>query len=287
LGELQLNWAKSLKDRSTSLSKSEKGLVDYINAYPEYAARLSQKSLAEAAGVSKPVVISCYRNLGYENFRSFQESIEYFFSSHIDSHQAARNMLNQVHNLEELLTLSLEVELRSFERLKGNLDSGKLEKVTRALKASGNVFILGEATGQYPAHYLSQRLTRYRIPVLYIDQDMRHFADRLYPLSEGDTLILFFYSDKDLWLRPLLKFCAERKARSVLISGIIHPDFVTLSDYFFHVPRGELSFKNSMALPMYFSNMLLLAMDVLYKDSSEKDLADLESLRSTWDQVQT
>lgn len=277
-----MDWVEKLKNNKNNLSRVEKNFVDFINEHPEEGATLSQKELVEISGVSKPVIISCFKKLGYGSFKEFKSSVHEFYSSYIDSSLAAKNLLSKVDNVEDLLKESIGVEIRSLERLQRSLDLKHLERITKKIWSARNVYIAGEGTGSYPAHYLSIRLNRYKIPSIYLGQDQRHYADILHPLDKNDVIILFHYSDKSDWLEPLFRQIKQRESYMVLISGTIHPDYIKENSDFFHVHRGEITFKNSMSQPMYFSNLILLLMDVLFKNDVEKNLEELEKTRTTW-----
>ena len=71
----------------------------------------------------------------------------------------------------------------------------------------------------------------------------------------------------------------------MVASGTIHPDFVGGASRFLHVPRGELGFKNSMAVPMYFANLILLGYETIHRESAEESLVLFEETRRAWIQA--
>lgn len=278
-----MDWPKRLKQYQENLSRTERELVDFINSRPETASRMIQKDLATAAGVSKPVVISCFRRLGFEDYRSFQESIESFFATQIDSLQASRSVRERVNSLDELIEEAAAVDIRSLERFDKSLDAAILKDIVEHIASADAIYLAGEGTGTYPAHYLYQRLRRYGIRTVFIDQDPRHVPDAVHPMKKGDVLMAFHYSDSDAWLRPLTALAAQRGAWTLIASATIHPDYVDSSSRFIHVPRGELQFKNSMAVPMHFANLVLLAYEMLERETAETHLESLEEIRKAWD----
>ena len=274
-----------LRNYEHSLSRAESDLLKYVNANPEQVGLLAQKDLAAAAEVSRPVVISLFRKLHYSSHREFQKSVEEFFSTHIDSYRASQHMQGQIETLEELINEAIEVDIRSLKRLSLILNPGSLDKIVGLITDCERVWIIGAGTADYPAHYLAQRLRRYQITSVLLGQDTTHHLDELFPITRQDMLIVFHYADKDDWLWPILRFTAERGATRMLVSETIHPRYVTESDEFIHVPRGELQFKNSMAVPMAFANILLLAVEIARGDEVRKQLLTLETARNTWERV--
>lgn len=279
------DWLNRLRNYEQSLSRAESDLLRYVNANPEQVGLLPQKDLAAAAEVSRPVVISLFRKLHYSSHREFQKSVEEFFSTHIDSYRASQHIQGQIETLEELINEAIEVDIRSLKRLSLILNPDSLDRIVGLITESERVWIIGPGTADYPAHYLAQRLRRYQITSVLLGQDTTHHLDELFPITRRDILVVFHYADKDDWLWPILRFSAERGATCMLVSETIHPRYVAESDEFIHVPRGELQFKNSMAVPMAFANILLLAVEIARGDEVREQLLTLETARNTWERV--
>ena len=279
------NWLDRLRCYENDLSRAESDLLRYVNANPEQVTLLPQKDLAVAADVSKPVVISLFRKLRYSSHREFQQAVEEFFSTHIDSYRASQHIQGQIETLDALIAEAIQVDIRSLERLSHALSPDTLEKFVEILTGSERVWIMGPGTAEYPAHYLAQRLRRYQITSVLVGQDMTHYLDELFPITQRDMLLVFHYADRDDWLWPVLRFAGERGATRMLVAATIHPRYVDESDEFIHVPRGELRFKNSMAVPMAFANLLLLAVEIARGEDVRERLLTLETARNTWETV--
>ncbi len=281
--DVKLDWLDRLRRFENDLSRAETDLLRYVNANPEKVSLLTQRELAVAADVSKPVVISLFRKLGYSTHKEFQHSVEDFFSTHIDSYRASQHIRSQFETLEELISEAIQVDTRSLERLSNSLSPGTLGAMVEAITGHERVWIIGPGTAMYPAHYLSQRLRRYQIPSILIGQDSTHHLDELFPITDRDLMLVFHYTDRDEWLLPVLKFAGDRGALRMLVSATIHPSYVDESDEFIHVPRGELHFKNSMAVPMAFANLLLLALEIARGENVREHLKNLEEARDAWE----
>lgn len=264
------------------LTRLEQSLLDFVNGNPEKVVLLSQKDFLSRARVSKPILISLFRKLGYSDYRSFQAGVEQFFSTHIDSFRASRDLHERVRTIPELIDQAVHVDAQALGRLLATVPEETLRVFAEKARAARTVYVAGMGTGYYPAHYLAQRLRRYRIVTVLVSRDSGHSPDELFPLSSEDLLVAFGYTQDDSWLFPLLRFCRDRRAPSFLVTATIHPDYVGSCSYHVHVPRGEVRFKNSMAVPMAFANMLLLAFEVVHGDCAEEELQLLEETRRSW-----
>lgn len=276
------DWVDRLRTYQDSLTRAERLLVEYVNEHPDLAVHMTQRNLAEESGVSKPVIISCFRKLGFETFHDFQTSIEQFFATQIDSLVASRRVQERVTTIDSLVREAGRVDVRSIERMMEALDVALLQQIAHRIHDAHTVFVMGPSTGRYPAHYLAQRLPRYGKTALLVQQDMRHVPDMLHVMTERDILILFHYSDDDQWLSRALDPRTKGETWTALVSAVIHPTYVDASDAFVHVPRGEMEFKNSMAVPMHYANLLLLTYELLFRDEVDAELIQLESTRRVW-----
>ncbi len=276
------NWSSRLKTNEHSLTKTERNLVRFINRNPETLGSTTLNGLSKAAGISKPLIISCYKKLGYADYRDLQRAVLEFYSSHIDSLIASKRMEKRVGSIDSLLEEAVEVDIRSLERLQRFLSTEDLKSISVHIHDAESIYIFGEGTGFYPAHYLCQRLRRYGLRSILVEQDPQHCPDMIYPANEKDLIILFHYSDSSRWLYPLLEQAEEKNIASILFSGTIHPDFVQPVSRFIHIPRGEINFKNSMAVPMHAANQLLLSYEIIYREEVDGMLKELEVSRKNW-----
>ncbi len=276
------SWSARLKANEHTLTKTGQSLVDFINKNPEAIGSTTLNELCRITRISKPSVINCYKKLQYADYRELQASVLEFYSSHIDSLVASNRMKKRVGDINSLITEAIEVDIRSLERLKRALSTKELQSVSESIHRADTVFIIGEGTGFYPAHYLCQRLRRYGIRSVFVEQDPQHLPDMLHPAGKKDLLILFHYSDSPRWLYPVFERARKKGMEVVLLSGTIHPDFVHSVSRFIHIPRGEVNFKNSMAVPMHAANQLLLSYELIYRTEVDAMLQDLETSRSNW-----
>lgn len=277
-----MDWLEQLKQHADHLSRSEQTVVDYVNHHPHHVLGMTQQELALAAGVSKPVVIAASRRLGFASFRDFRAAVEQFFSTQIDSLSAARRVHAQVDTFETLVRTARAVDSRALARLEATMTPEVLQEAVERIRSARRVWVMGPATGGYPAHYLAMRLSRYGISTELIEQDDRGVPAALAQIVPDDILIYFHYSDNDATLRRMLAAPQIRRIWSLLLSAVIHPSYVGAAGSFIHVPRGELDFKNSMAVPMHAAHLLLLAFEHRYPDEVDTHLSHLESARRVW-----
>lgn len=65
----------------------------------------------------------------------------------------------------------------------------------------------------------------------------------------------------------------------ITVTGTVDPSLAEVSDRLIYVNRGDIEFKNSMAVPMNFANLLLLAVELSGGEALKEKLKELENRR--------
>lgn len=279
---IDTEWAERVGRAASTFTRSETLLLNYLTGVPHEAAFLSMKGLCEASGVSKPVVIEFYRKLGYQSFKEFRGGLQSFYAQHIDSYRASTIALRSVSTVGDLIESAVEIDVRSLRRLAAYLSEEELEAIAARLLRAGRIFLYGPGTGSYPARYLAERLKRYRFDVHLIENDVQHLAEELFPLGPGDELLVFDYLPKKRMLEGVVSFAADAGAGTILIADQVDVGLVNTARTIVLVNRGELDFKNSMAVPMAFANLLLLAVELVGGEQLQSSLKDIEEKRESY-----
>lgn len=280
---LKVDWGRRVSQVHDSLTRSEQTLLNFITGQPQEAAFMSLKELCEATEVSKPKVIEFYRKLGYEGFKEFRQGILAFYEHHIDSYRASYTTFRQINSIEELREAAVAVDVGALQRMTSHVSSEDLSFTAEAILQARTVHVFGPGTGALPAEFLAQRLRRYKVNVHYIASDLQHLAEELYPIGSEDLLLLFHYAANTEQSMTSMQVARDQGATVVAVAGTILLDFVELVDRAIYVVRGEMGFKNSMAVPMCFANLLLLTVEFLGGEELQKHLKELEEKRGRYD----
>jgi len=275
-------WARKLSEVVPNLTRTEREFSDYVNSNPHKTAFMSLREVAEKSGVSRPTIIEFFRKLGFENFQEFRTSIQNFYKQHIDSYKASSITFKKIKTLTELIDATVEIETKSLRRMKENISENDLSKIAENILNANSVYIFGPGTGFYPAHYLSQRLKRYKVNLHLISNDLQHAAEELYPIQAKDTIIIFNYFSREDIFSSIMKWTKDSGCKIIMITEQVYPHLVNLADHVVYIDRGDIEFKNSMALPMTFANLILLAVEMTGTDTVEGYLKDLEKKREKY-----
>ncbi len=275
-------WAHKLSEVLPHLTRTEREFSDFVNSYPHETAFMSLREVAEKSGVSRPKIIEFFRKLGFNSFQEFRTSVQNFYKQHIDSYRASTITFKKIKTITELIDATVEIETKSLLRMKENISEEDLSEIAESILSARRIFIFGPGTGFYPAHYLSQRLKRYKADIHLISSDLQHLAEELYPLAKDDILIVFKYSPQEDIFSKVMAWGKDTGCPVIMVTEQVFPHLVNLANHVIYIDRGDIEFKNSMAIPMTFTNLILLAVEMKGTGTVEGYLKDLEKRRETY-----
>jgi len=275
-------WGKRVANPTAQLTVLEEKLLAYINGNPHEAAFMSLKELCDETGVSKPKVIDLYKKLGYENFRAFRESIQRFYAHHIDAYRSSRATFKQITTQEELIAAARESDIRAITRLSEYVTKEDFASISKKIMESRSIYIMGPSTGQYPAHYLYQRLKRYGIDVQFVGHDVQHILEDIINIGDKDFLLVFHYYPDRQTTYNAMQLAKDSGAQVFVVTDTMIVDLAETADRIFFVERGSMGFKNSMAVPMHFVNLLILNIEYFGGPLFRDQLRELEEKRVSY-----
>lgn len=270
------NWSVRLEKYGKELSHREQDLIQWINQNPHEAAFFRLSELEQQADISKPLIISCYRRLGYVTYQDFCRGIQEFYSGQIDSYRASTVALRDIDSMASLVKACLSVELSAIQNLQSHLDLKAFEKAVSMILQAPCTYVYGAGSGFYPAHYLVQRMHSLGLRSVLAGTDREHVMDDCMPAGPQDVFITFHYTQDHDTLQRVMDVFRQQGAFRIFISGSMSPALCRLADISMYVPRGSIRFKNSMAVPMAFSQMLLLGLELTGREQTGIALEKLD-----------
>jgi DNA-binding MurR/RpiR family transcriptional regulator len=276
------DWAQRLATAAKTFTKSEKEIAEFIRQSPHEMAFLSLKDLCQKIDISKPTAIEFYKKLNYTNYQDFKAGMMSFYEHHIDSYKASSRIFSKISSFKELIQSSIETDIKALNLFENHFTKEELEYTANKILSADTVYLLGPGTGFYPAHYLYKRLKRYQLNVQLIGEDSENIIDDLFPAGSKDLLITFMYLNETNLFVKILENVKHKKMEIITVTGTMDPSLSELSDRLIYVNRGDIEFKNSMAVPMNFANLLLLAVELSGGEKLKEKLRELENRRAVF-----
>ena len=101
-------------------------------------------------------------------------------------------------------------------------------------------------------------------------------------MNPADVLLVFEYQPEAEIFARIMGCAAEIGAYIILVTDPVDVRLVSRADMVIVVNRGEVGFKNSMAVPMSFANLLLLAVELSAGEGATEKLKRLEETRERY-----
>ncbi len=266
----------------SGFTRSEAVLMEFVTSFPHQAAFMSLKDLCQATHTSKPKVIEFYKKLGYTGYKNFLEGVKGFYEHHIDSYRASTITFKKIKSIDELLQAAIQIDIKALSRMAGYISTDDLLQSARSILDAERIYIFSPGTGYYPGHFLYERLKRYRLDTHLVGNDAQHLAEEIYPMDKNDLLLVFHYFPESKIFEGVMRLAKDAGATVILITGSIYLNLVSLSNKVLFINRGDIEFKNSMAVPMTFANLLLLTVELLGGEDVKKELKYLEEKRDRY-----
>ncbi len=244
---------------------------------------MSLKDLCERTGVSKPKIIQLYRKLGYERYKDFRRGVEEFYAHHINAYLASRATFKHIQSLDQLVTTSIEEEAKALQRQLQHVPTEDIEDLARAILEKRRIYILGTSTGMYPAHYLFQRLKRFKLDLRLLGQDTQHIVEDAFGIGADDLLLVFHYFPDRRRTLGAMKLAHDSGAQVVVATDTMLIELTEMADQVHFVARGSIRLHSSMAVPMHYVNLIMLAIEWLGGEQFQQYLLDIEQLRKRYD----
>ncbi|SIQ82488.1 transcriptional regulator, RpiR family [Alkalispirochaeta americana] len=279
----KFGWGKRVSKLAGRLTETETRVLEYVTESPHEAAFMSLKDLCERTGVSKPKIIQLYRKLGYERYKEFRNGVEEFYAHHINAYRASKATFKDIRSFDQLVTTSIEEEAKALQRQLEHVPTDDVEQLARSMLNKRRIYILGTSTGMYPAHYLFQRLKRYKLDVRILGEDSQHIVEDAFGINEDDMLLVFHYFPDRRRTHGAMKLAHDCGALVVVATDTMLIELTEMADQVYFVARGSIRLHSSMAVPMHFVNLVMLAIEWLGGETFQQYLLDIEKLRERYD----
>ena len=282
---INIEWIQRLESQRFNLTKREEAIVSYLEEHFDDLPHISVKDVVEATGTSRSTVHRLCDKMGYDGFKAFKQAMaEYkqslrtgeadFTPRMLTPKIAAADAMRQAQSPYELFQKGFEVDMQALQRSMTKFPKEQITRIVQLILQANTLYCLGYQSGQFPAEFLGERLSRLRCKVQLIGGERRRIKDMISSIDKDDLLLLFEYH-KDFTLdRRLLEFAHERGAKVIAMTDYPTSPVVSAADETLIVHRGLPGFQNSMALPMTVVNNLLLAVEYELGDKRDDYLQE-------------
>ena len=223
----------------TGLTPTDQCIRDYFLRYPEKAARMNSRQLADATFTSPSAVARFCRKFGYQGLQDFKN--DYFgrlpdapafdlpdgdfpFDAQSDTETLVRNVL--------------KLEEGALRRLQASLDFAAFERAAEMLLHASEIDVCAAGTGRYLLEEFSFRLMKFgfRVNDASNSINLSYIANRM---DETHCLVLVSYFGQNEQIGLALHFARKHHTPILLITAQVNGPATRLADCILSVPLME------------------------------------------------
>ena len=246
----------------TGLTPTDQCLRDYFLRYPERAARMNTRQLAEATFTSPSAVVRFCRKFGYQGLQDFKGV---YFSAIPDApafdlpdgdfpFQADTPPDGRVRDL-------LNLAEGTLHRLASTLDPAAFDQAAAMLGGAGSIELCAAGSGLYLLEEFAFRLMKFgfRVNVISNSVNLSYLANQMDPTH---CLLLLSYTGMNEAIGSAMRFARQHGTPVLLITGHADSPAARLSDCVLLLPLLE---SNDNKISTFSSTIAAKAMlDLLF-----------------------
>ena len=282
-------WAQRLQKARYDLTKREWDIVAHIEAHFDALHQYSMQDIVDATNTSRSTVHRFCEKLGYDGYKEFREAmIAYhdtiaaapmpFYTRDLTPKTASDAALSDATSAFDIFQKGLIVDMNALHNAVAMYSEAQIARIVAQIFNAKTIYCVGYETSAFMAQFAGERFSRLKKRMQIVTGEARRIRDLVFPIQEGDLLLLLEYTKAFELYQGLVRLAKQRGAATLLLTDyptsplIVHVDEALLAH------RGLPNFKNSLAVPMTIINALQLAYE--YEMGADKRTAALQE----WDE---
>lgn len=284
VNEHNMNELLSVIERhSSSFSKGQKLLANYIIENYDKAVFLTAAKLGETVGVSESTVVRFASQLGYKGYPGFQKALE----------ELVRNRLNSIQRMEvaygrigegEIIETVLQADIDKIRLTMNQVDKKAFQLAVDTIKNAKRIYVVGIRSCAPLAQFLSFYLNLIVDNVCLVNTNSAsEIFEQLIRIDESDVIIGISFPRYSVRTLKSLEFASNRNAKVITLTDSIHSPMCLYSSCNLIAKSDMASIVDSLVAPLSVINALVVA---LCMDNQKEVIDTLETLEEIWDEYQ-
>ena len=203
----QSSVAQRISRVSSTLTKSQRELADYVLAHPLHVATMPIDELAATVGVSVATANRFARVLDFEGYPQFRAALVLGFESTLAPVEKLRSNLERPSGVADVFARALEDIERNTATTRASLDRRSCERAVAAILKAQRIFIIGFGSSSWLGGLLQRNLDLYcgNVQLLASIESASYAARTLSRARPADLVIAIafprYFSDTELLAR--------------------------------------------------------------------------------------
>ncbi len=222
-----------------SASNTEKVVIDTILKEPAKIVGISIHELAKVAYSSASTITRLCHNLGYDNYKAFQQALLYetaFINE--TSLKIGAAIIEKNDSLENIIDKITFNNIKSLEDTKKILDKKSLEKTIDILRKAKKIAFFGIGASYLVATDAYLKFLRVN-KIIMIAEDWHSQYLHANNLGKNDVAMIFSYSGQTMEMIKCAEKAKENGASVIVVTGFFDTPLSKLADINLYVASVE------------------------------------------------
>lgn len=264
--------------QATSLTPSERKLVENVIESPTAAALGTAGELAKSVGVHEATASRLAKKLGFDSYAAFRDALRDEF---IATRETATRFEKTIaeSSSDTILGKLARDEALALGRIEEFITAEQIAKTAEILMGAKRIFFYGYGNAEVLALMMVKRFRRFGKDVQQLDTDPRSLAEQMLGLDAQDVVLSFAFRRPPRGYAALMETAKEAGAQTIIVSGTSVALLVPQPDHILAAPRsGDPDAFQTLTVPMTVCNAIVIAAGHTEKQESLKKLDRLGQL---------
>ena len=269
---------EKISDQASTLTPSERRLVENVIESPTTAALGTAGELAKSVGVHEATASRLAKKLGFNSYAAFRDALrEEFIATRETATRFEKTIAES--NGDTILGKLAQDEAQALTGIEDFIKPDQIADIASLLMQAGRIFIYGYGNAEVLALMMVKRFRRFGKEVQQLDTNPRGLAEQMLGLDAGDAVLSFAFRRPPRGYAALIETAKEVGATTVIISGKSGAFLAPRPDHILAAPRsGDPDAFQTLTVPMTVCNAIVIAAGLTAKEESLKKLDRLGKL---------
>ncbi len=267
-----------IQDRYASMSRSHKKIAAFILEHYDQAVFMTAAKLGENLGISESTAVRFAAGLGYEGYPQFQQALEVWVRSKLNTMQKMHVKYGKS-TQSEILNAVLSADMDKIRDTMESLDPAAFETAVDSILEADNIYIIGIRSCEPLADFLSFYLRMIRGNVCLLrTTSVSEIFEQMIRIGRGDVMIGISFPRYSMRTLKAMEFANDRNARVIAVTDSVHSPMNLYSSCNLLARSDMVSIVDSLVAPLSLINALVVALCMKRPQEVKRNLAMLEDV---------
>jgi DNA-binding MurR/RpiR family transcriptional regulator len=269
-----------LKEKASSLTRSQKRLMQYILSHEEEAIFLNIENLADKVKVSEATVVRLSKALGFKGFPQFQKELRLLFRTKLTTTSRLEETVRRGTNEGEVLFKILQTDIDNITVTMKEASVLEFREFVKAIDSAQRIVIIGLRSVYSLATFLGVALEFLQKDVWVVEPGIGDLWDRLLRLRKDDLVIAISFPRYTRVSVEAFKFAKSQGVKTLAITDSLISPLAQYADHVLTARYRMDSFIESFTAAFSLINAIVTAVGISNK---KKTLKSLKRLEEVWE----